>query len=301
MKKVITILITFILAVSGVWGQSNTEILLSIKNFIDNNSKTLSNTVWKPPVNNKLWDDLTITQELKNSYVSYNFYGYNRNKNNGTWDGLLLRYDPTEQNKYISIKDAKQIYNEILNVFGKPDKIVDYGFLAESQYRQDFICQWDMKDYSLQFQTIDYGCIFDKPGIIAIILEVKKIGSLDNIVPLVGIRIKAITGRFRLRSNNSWYPLTSADVTNYTKMDFILDYNNKKVLIPNYKVRGDLVDISDSQSTLLFYDNKKNLTMKIVLNRFTGSTITTLYDNGNEDVIVNGIAEKLDLNFGPRF
>jgi len=302
MKKVNVLLFILVTTHSILQAQTNQEILLSINNFIKIYPNTnISNRAWKTPNNSKLWDNLIITQELEHSTASYDLKGYNRNVNNGSWDGILLRYDPKEGQRYIHIRDAKQIYNDVLNVFGQPNRIVDYGFLAESQYRQDFICQWDKNNYSIQLQSVDIGYILGNPGIIAITIEIRKNGSFKNVAPLVGIRIKAISGRFFLSSRNSWHPLNDSDVAKYVPMEFILDYNNEKVLIPNYQERGDIIDISDLQATLLFYDNQKNITMKIVLNRYTGSTETTLYENSRANVIVNGIAENIELNFRPRF
>jgi hypothetical protein len=304
MKKILLVLFTILL--NNIQAQTNNEVLISLREFINffPNNYIIEDKNWTEPNDPKIWKDLIITQQLKINTIFYELNCYNRNRNDGSWDGILLQYYPKKTNEtselnYFLIKDAKQIYQDITNVFGQPDKILDYGFISESQYRQDFIGQWDKGQYSIQLTFMDLGYIDGKPGILAGFLELKSTGSFQNIIPLLGINIIFKSGMYL--SQNSWYPFTNSEIAQYSNLSLILDYNTKKVLLPNFKERADIINLSDSQATLVFYDNRKIL-FNIVLNRYTGSIELDNYnDRGNITSKLKGIAERIDLQFKPLF
>jgi hypothetical protein len=300
--------LSFYLILNSLYAQTNNDVLISLKEFLNfspNSDRIIENKIWGKPDDPKIWEWLIITQELNIDTPFFEINCYNRNKNDSTWDGILIRYCPKETSNnsffnYILIKDAKQIYQEVINVFGPPDRILDYGFLSESPYRQDFIAQWDNGQYSIQIRFSDSGYIFDKPGIDLIVLEVKNAGTFPNIIPLIGINIISKSGYFSDNKNN-WYPLTKSDVDNKSTMSLILDYNREKVLLQNFQERGEIIDISDSRATLVFYENQKKL-IEIILNRYTGETEYTSYDDkGTAIVKYKGVAERMELKYRPLF
>jgi hypothetical protein len=311
MKKS-TLFLLFLVLTIDLFSQTNREILSSLKTFIENNNGNMvSGSFWTvPSTSNNIWrgqTELIIKQQLKLSSSSYEQSGYNRNNMDGSWNGILLQYLPKDPKKEIEYFLAKQIYQDILNIFGQPNRITDYGFLSESPYRYTFVAQWDKDRYTIQMDIFDIGFVDNKPGIWAMALQICNRGTFENVVPLMGIRIRFNSGIYRIDSNYApgllnWRQLLQSDMVNYAPMIVILDYNEKKALNQSFFPKGEITNISNSYATIIFYSNNKTKTIEVLLNRNTGEAEVINYDdNGNPSLKLKGIAETMDLQFRPRF
>jgi hypothetical protein len=99
----------------------------------------------------------------------------------------------------------------------------------------------------------------------------------------------------------NWHRLPESDIRNYADMQLILDYNANKALNLSFYPRGVITGVTNTQSTITFYSDKKKA-IEIILNRNTGEAEIIDHDeNGNPKLKLKGIAELRDLNYKPKF
>jgi hypothetical protein len=313
MKKIFSIIVLLFIN-SVLFSQTNSDVLNTIRMFTDfySDNKIISGGLWKTPKEEDIWKGETtfiIKQVFEIVTSEYQLKGYNRFLENGNWHSILIQYLPLDTDKIMDDLEyitADRIYKELLEAFGNPARLLDYGFLSQSPYRQSFIAQWEKGKYLLDLRIMDLGFIIDRPTINGLFLQVCNIGTYENISSLININIKMVSGIYRTDSRYesgllNWRRLPESDMRNYPDMQLILDYNENKALNLSFYPRGVITGVTNTQSNITFYSDKKKA-IEIILNRNTGEAEIINYDeNGNPKLKLKGIAELRDLNYKPKF
>jgi hypothetical protein len=199
----------------------------------------------------------------------------------------LIQYLPLDTDKIRDALDyivAVRLYKELLEYFDNPTRLVDYGFLSHSPYRQSFMAQWEKGEYLFDLKILDYGFILKNPTINGLFLQICNIGTYENISPLININVKMVSGIYRTNSRYegdllNWRRLTESDMRNYDTQ-LILDYNNNQALNLSFYPGGSITGVTNTQATITFYSNKKK-TIEINLNRITGEAEIINYDEND--------------------
>jgi hypothetical protein len=288
-----------------IFAQTNIEILNQLKNYIENTPQNnrFQNTLWRQPEKPNIWEEYIVTQVFYITRNNINISGYNRNNLDGTWEGIIVNYEPVEIKNnpisHISDSNAKNIYNEIINIFGKPDRILDYGFFQNQPNRRDLIAQWDKGKYQIELNLIDIAYLINNSGINFIHLRIMKAGEIKSIIPLSGIRI-IITNGYYTNSRGNRNNINTND--NFV-FSLILDYNSNEVLNTNLLTNGKITNLDNSQ--VVFERNINNgginETQKYILDRYNGSIEIISYNNNGSIVgIMQGKVERFNA-FEPLF
>ena len=299
MKKLV-FWVNLIILANTLFAQANTEILSQIKNFIENppQNNRLQNSLWKQATNQEIWEGYTITQIFNITRDNLIINGYNRNNLDGTWESIIINFQPVaiENNliNHISDSNAINIYNEITNIFGNPNRIIDYGFLQNIRVRRDLKAQWDKGQYQIYLNINDTFNIANNSGVDYIHLKIMRMGSFINLIPLSGFNINISSG-YLLDSRGSQNNITSKD--NFI-FPIILDYNENEVLNHRFIYSGKISQVSNSEVVFTRSHSiagSKNGESIYTLDRYTGNIEIIFYDNNAIVGRLRGKVEKLNI------
>lgn len=301
MKKCATSLVFFILILCRAVSNENEILNTLLTAFKESRIEDPSFfDSWGESEKPDEYEDLEIVKEYqyKGNYLNYKaimFFG-----NDKKWAKTIVQIGTIDEKTLNLDRDAlKVFYDLLLDYFGKPDLMADYGFLVNSSIRQDFDCQWNLGKYKLLFGAIDLGTIIDnKTGIAFAYLRVIRAESEDDIIPLIGLKFIAKT--VKINTNGILEAVELSRVPCPTLL-FIIDYNKKQVSNESFMYKAKFDSVSNSSLSFSLKENDiPRLSFEV--NRYTGEYTMKFFEKEilQESLRYQGIVEKYDI-FSPAF
>lgn len=274
------------------------EIVTNIKKSIDpqNTIDIKDPAGWLTPSNPKIWPDRVVTSIFKAEAGEYEIKGYNRDKNDGSWDSLILTINPSASSgkKNIPYNIAYNLYDNLKRAFGEPARLVNYGFLQQSSTNQNCKAQWDIGNFVISFNSDDVDYIIGKPSIMWSYLRIVKKSDIEPIVPLIGVRFTPVAAEFIKEGYERSF--TEGELIDMG-ISFIIDYNNKDILRMDYTFLGKIESVTALQIVFLVKGPKGNPGIRATIDRYDGGMSYILYDSQTGEAVISakGKAEEVDI------